>query len=116
MNGSDDNLVQRLIEINAILKRSETSVIVRYGGIAELALFRDVRKVGVLTLGLIDENPQVRALAADELDKNYDLGETSREVLALLHNNGAGLRETYIDREQDRFAVLLDRLGQRLRL
>src|SRR6266704_5584796 len=116
MNGNDYDLIQRLKDINAILKRKDTSVIARYGGIAELALFRDVRKVGVLTIGLIDENPQVRTLAADELDKNYDLGESSREVLALLDKDGAGLKETYIDRERDRFAVLVDKLGQRLRI
>ncbi|HWS84153.1 MAG TPA: hypothetical protein VN207_07810, partial [Ktedonobacteraceae bacterium] len=113
---NDYDLIQRLKDINAILMHEDTSVLSRYGGIAELALFRDIRKVGVLTVGLIDANPQVRALAAEVLDKDYDLGESSREVQALLENNAAELRDAYELGEQDHFAVLLEKMGQRLRL
>lgn len=81
-----ENLEQRLKDINAVLLKREKGEIEHYAGISELALFQDWRKVGVLTVGLFNESPKVRKLAAEVLKRDYALGETSDAVLKLLEN------------------------------
>lgn len=110
----DYDIIQRLKDINAILRISESSVIERYAGIAELALFRDVRKVGVLSVGLFDPNPAVRALAASVLGTDYNFAETANDVIQLLENDcdlldedRSGQEHRHINRMLDKCIALL---------
>ena len=109
------DLIQRLKDIHAILQRPTSSLIERYAGISELALFRDIQKVGVLTKGLLDLNDQVRNLSARVLGRDYGLSETSDAVLALLRDDAAELREIIDYEDYDRFSPLLDRLAHLLK-
>lgn len=102
-----ENLIDRLKSINALFLQQDRGVIERYAGIAELALYKDVQKVGVLTLGLLDSNPQVRTLAAGVLTRSYGMRETSDAVLKLLENEGESLQAFLRNHEQDDFHVLL---------
>lgn len=109
------NLIQRLKEINAVLRDTDKSVIEHYAGISELALFPDYRKIGVLTVGLFNDNPQVRKLAADVLKQTYDLGNSSTAVLQLLENDAEGLQEAIYHQDQDKFKELLSKVEPLLR-
>jgi hypothetical protein len=102
-----DNLIDRLKSINALFLQPDSSVIERYAGIAELALYKDMQKVGVLTLGLLDTNPQVRTLAAHVLARSYGMQETAEAVLKLLENEEEGIRAILRNDEQGDLQVLL---------
>jgi hypothetical protein len=102
-----DNLIDRLKSINALFLQPDSSVIERYAGIAELALYKEMQKVEVLTLGLLDTNPQVRTLAAHVLARSYGMQETSEAVLRLLENEEEGIRAILRNDEQGDLQVLL---------
>ncbi|MEQ8462560.1 tetratricopeptide repeat protein [Coleofasciculus sp. E1-EBD-02] len=112
---TDYNLIDRLKAIKPLLINPDTSVIERYAGISELALFKNWRKVSLLTLGLFDANAQVRELAADVLEQTYDMGKSSRALLILLENECEELRNTVHGQDKDKFLALLDTMRPLLR-
>lgn len=105
------DLIQRLKDINAVLRKG-SGIVERYQGIAELALFRDWRKVGILTRALFDQNSQIRELVAHTLEKQYKLGETSNLIVVLLNNNNDLLHQSIMYREFDTMKVLLQKSFQ----
>ena len=111
----EEDLVRHLKEVNAVLQDPSTSVITRYAGVAELGLIRDVRKVEVLTIGLLDVNAQVRSLAAGILSQSYKLGETANDVVALLDQDGKLLQTLLYRQDSDLFNALISKLINLLR-
>lgn len=103
----NDELVQLLKDVNAVLQNPETSVIERYAGISEISRFKDWQNVGVLTVALLDKYSQVRELAANTLKQDYKLGETSDIVLELLANDAEKLKDAIKAKEQETFSNLI---------
>ncbi len=103
-------LISRLISGNAILNAPHSSVIDHYAVIAEMGLFIDERKVDILSLGLFNDNAQVRSLAAEILDRDYGFSRTSKLVVEILRNQDAKF-----DDIQEKVNFLVAELNQILR-
>ncbi|MEC4812305.1 MAG: hypothetical protein SAK29_03355, partial [Scytonema sp. PMC 1069.18] len=109
----NDEIGQLLKDVNAVLRKPNTSIIQRYAGISEIARFtKNWQSVGVLTVGLFDTHPQVRQLAASTLKSSYNLGETSDLVLKLLENNGENLKDAIEAKDEQNFSQLINKMEQ----
>jgi hypothetical protein len=116
----NEELSNILNDVNAVLIRKPTSSLFeQYAGISELTRTSyNLQKVGVLTIGLFSPYPPVRELAANALDQSYGLGITSKEVLKLLDQEQAELKNTLngIDRSEFTFLIgQMDKLSKQKR-
>lgn len=106
-------LIGKLKSANTILRDSQTNVLERYAAVSELTFPPlTVKKAGVLTLGLLDNNSQIRALAARAL-ANTGLKDTSNAVVELLERG----QEAFFDSQEGGklFIDLLEKLKSLLR-
>jgi hypothetical protein len=110
----NEELSKLLNDVHAVLIRKPTSSLFeQYAGISELArTLRNLKKVGVLTIGLFSPYPPVRELAAAVLQQSYGLGGTSEKVLELLAQNQAVLKNTLKGVDQSAFTFLIGQMDK----
>jgi tetratricopeptide (TPR) repeat protein len=110
----NEELSNILNDVNAVLIRKPTSSLFeQYAGISELTRTSyNLQKVGVLTIGLFSPYPPVRELAANALDQSYGLGITSKEVLKLLDQEQAELKNTLNGIDRSAFTFLIGQMDK----